>query len=409
MSFKSIGTNLQASSSTPLGIGASYNTGILDLDGLSNIYTLIRTDVSGTFIGTWYADLAGTQVVRTFTVPFTILNEGVFNGVQKLSNYFSLTYTNDGVAQTAFIFELYGSNVPLSAQHLLIEGFVPSNTIGQVVKAVLAGKNDSGLYQNVEINDVGALNTSSFLLDVARQRFDTYRINTKFGRNNEINNSGSRTAPADIWSGGGSYTGFPITGAATTLAISSASASDTSAGTGARTIILEGLDTDYNPISETITMNGTTTVTSIHSYWRMSRAKVVTAGSVQTNVGQISAAWTGTPAQIFMAMPADAGQTAICCDTVPAGKTRYILQLQTSLVRSSGAAGSANMQFQVRELGGAWQTKRFPAISDGSPYSPIIDASIIIPEKSDVRWRCQAVSDNASIISAEFEYIDIDN
>lgn len=67
------------------------------------------------------------------------------------------------------------------------------------------------------------------------------------------------------------------------IGVSSGNANDTSAGSGARTVKLEGVDANYAPLSETITMNGQTKVVSVGTYL------FVTAGSGLVNAGEIYA------------------------------------------------------------------------------------------------------------------------
>tara|TARA_A100001391_G_scaffold181631_2_gene147678 strand:- start:1248 stop:2060 length:813 start_codon:yes stop_codon:yes gene_type:complete len=80
----------------------------------------------------------------------------------------------------------------------------------------------------------------------------------------------------------------------TNLHIVSTSALDTSAGTGARTILVEGLThavvssvDEYQVVSETITLNGTTNVNLVNNYYRVLKLSTATAGSTGLNQGNI--------------------------------------------------------------------------------------------------------------------------
>lgn len=182
----------------------------------------------------------------------------------------------------------------------------------------------------------------------------------------------------------------------------------TSSSTGAAVIKLNAaLDGNYNPISEYVILNGTTPVVTTKQYIRQARATVEIAGSTGNNEGEITANQSITTANVTMVMPADSGQTAICCSTVPAGKRWVTKHLQAGMVRLNGSAGSAQVQFQVRERGGAWQTKRFEGISDSLLYDEMLVGGIVIEEQSDVRWRVQSVSDNNTQVTALFEYFEI--
>ena len=76
--------------------------------------------------------------------------------------------------------------------------------------------------------------------------------------------------------------------ATTTLTLASSNANDTLAGTGARVVLIKGLDSNYDEIQETVNMNGTTITTATSkSFLRINSMSVVTAGSGGVNVGNI--------------------------------------------------------------------------------------------------------------------------
>ena len=70
-------------------------------------------------------------------------------------------------------------------------------------------------------------------------------------------------------------------------------ADDTSAGTGARTIFIQGLDADYDELTEVLIMNGLTPVQSVNTYMRIFRTQNITAGATEWNEGMDSAAYGG--------------------------------------------------------------------------------------------------------------------
>jgi len=143
-----------------------------------------------------------------------------------------------------------------------------------------------------------------------------------------------------IWDGTGNYT-FPTTAALITL--SSTSGNDVPAGTGARTIEIEGLDGDYNQISETIDSDGTTT----NTYLRVFRMRVVTSGTqlypydstqIGNNVGVITATHAGTGLPIAI-INAEMGQTLMAIYTIPAGCTGYMWTAKTAAAKGKSAVG----------------------------------------------------------------------
>lgn len=137
---------------------------------------------------------------------------------------------------------------------------------------------------------------------------------------------GHRATPIagdDVWEGGGAY---PLQAAATKLEILSASANDAAAGTGARTFTIQGLDTNFNQISETITMNGVTPVQSANSYIRVNSLSIASSGSGQVNAGDVTLRVTGAGATQAIAR-AGYGFAKQCVFTVPNGFTLLVTDI----------------------------------------------------------------------------------
>ena len=127
-----------------------------------------------------------------------------------------------------------------------------------------------------------------FELQVARGQISWHKRLFQFGTNTAVG-----TGFSTLWPGGGTLYAYPS--AATVLKISSANANDAAAGTGARTVVVNGLDADYNEISETVILNGQTAVNTVNSYLRFGEILVLTAGSGGTAAGILYAGvgrWT---------------------------------------------------------------------------------------------------------------------
>lgn len=230
----------------------------------------------------------------------------------------------------------------------------------------------------------------------------------KFGRNNNVDTSSD---PEDVWNGGGLYTGHP-TGSPELVTIVSSSTNDASGGTGARTIRIFGLktstSTEYE--SEDITMNGTTSVDSANSWYRINRAYVLTAGSANGAVGNITIAHKVTTANVFAVMPATFNQTTICAWTVPYGKTAIVRAATASIIRSAGAAGSATLSIRIKAPGSnVYTSGGVIDVATGGPVSYLFQAGPVIPSGYDVLIRCDSVSDNGTLVSALMEIVYIDN
>lgn len=159
----------------------------------------------------------------------------------------------------------------------------------------------------------------------------------KFGFNNDVDTG----TPEVIASFGGSFT--PLT-TASTLTFVSNSVEDASAGTGARTLLLSYLDASRNPAVEVITLNGTTSVTSVASCLGINRVVVLSSGSGTTNAGDISiTATTGGSNQGYI--PVGFGITQQCIYFNPDGYDSLIHQVSFNVLKLSG--GGANPEVTV--------------------------------------------------------------
>lgn len=109
------------------------------------------------------------------------------------------------------------------------------------------------------------------------------------------------TSPATIWPLA-SIRAMPT--AAQQIRVVSSSTDDALTGIGARTIVIEGLSSNYTPLTEVINLNGTTPVTTSASFFRIQSASVTNAGSSRVNVGNITFTNAGNT-QTFDIIPAE--------------------------------------------------------------------------------------------------------
>lgn len=118
-------------------------------------------------------------------------------------------------------------------------------------------------------------------------------------------------------------------GANAQRSIKSTSASDTSAGTGARTVTISYLDTSFVLKSETITLNGTNAVNTVNSDIAYIENMVVeTCGSGGGNVGTINFfTTTAGGGSIWGSIAAGDNKTFWAHHYVPTGMTCYPLTI----------------------------------------------------------------------------------
>lgn len=142
-----------------------------------------------------------------------------------------------------------------------------------------------------------------------------------------------------LWDGDAAYT--YQTSEAVVKVSSTDDTNDKAGGTGALTVKVYGLDESLAEVSETVTLTGQTAVTTTQAFYRVFRAKVLTAGSGGANAGTI---WIGTgtvtggvPATKYAAISPTRNQTLMSMYTVPAGK-RFVL---TDIFMTTGGSATS--------------------------------------------------------------------
>ena len=126
--------------------------------------------------------------------------------------------------------------------------------------------------------------------------------------------------------------------------VASTDVNDTSAGTGARTIIVDGIVAwNSDRVQETVIMNGTSNVATVNSFLLIDRMYVATSGSSGPNVGDISATAV-TDATVSAQINATKGQTQMAIFGVPSTKDGYLLNFYASINRAvSTVAGNLSL------------------------------------------------------------------
>lgn len=211
-------------------------------------------------------------------------------------------------------------------------------------------------------------------------------------------NVGSGNVPQDIWPVGGIYV-FPTVAAAGTIV--STNANDTAAGTGGRTVRIIGLDSNFDTIGETVTLNGLTPVALANSYIRINFANTILAGSTGTNEGDIDIViGVDTLARI----PIRVGTNRAAIYTLPNDFPTLRLD-RWWLDLGKQAATQATLELFVRPFGEAFrEVLTLDLNSQGTGYinHPIPTRNIVQP-KTDILVSCPICSTNNNAISSGFD------
>lgn len=226
--------------------------------------------------------------------------------------------------------------------------------------------------------------TPNVYLDIARGSISNSKIVHKFGANFDIDQG---TDPESVWTGGGVYPWASLSSAQTIYCLST-DAGDTT------TLTIEGLDANYDEISETVTLTGTSAVTTTNTFLRVFRMTYDA-----TNVGTITARTVSASGTIVAQIDAGYAQTLMAVYTVPAGFTAYLVALDATI----DGTKTCQMLMYHRLFGKPFRIAHV-AESDGH-YRYDFTAPLTVPEKTDIDIRINEVSGNDARVTANFDLV----
>ena len=294
---------------------------------------------------------------------------------------------------------------------------VGSTTISQnysfVTDSILTGRPDvddatdpNTLFEQVEQKLLGGWPKRLFEhtdLAIARGFTKGHRALYKFGYNPDVNGE-----EETVWAQGGNMT-YPTS--AVTMFVSSTSVNDANGGTGANSILIQGLDENYDEIEETVLLNGQTQVATQLAYLRVYRAFVTLAGTGGTSGGTIyigsSGATGGVPNTTVYANLGFGNQTQIAAYTVPAGYTLYVDDINFTAALSQ-ANKTATCSFVSRTFGSNVFRTRFINVLQSNQLITKFEYPQPFTEKTDLE--CRVITDTINnAIGASFQGVLIKN
>jgi len=215
---------------------------------------------------------------------------------------------------------------------------------------------------------------------------------SKYGSNADVD---AFTAAEDIISEGGLQY-WPTT--ESIIQVSSSDAADADGGTGANSVIIIGVDAEFNPVEERLDLNGVSVVSTVRKFYRINRAEVVLSGSGQTNAGLITFSdGTGTLASI----PIGASGTLKASYTVPKGYSQAVLNTLHIRVRSRTAAYASVVLLVKKNGSNTWRVRQEVEVAESAPYYDD-DVHIIVGEGDDIVLRALSASADNLPMSGTF-------
>ena len=221
-------------------------------------------------------------------------------------------------------------------------------------------------------------NTNIPYLAIATGQDEELDVIHKFGY---VHSVGSNDTPVSICSHGGLYHWLESASQLTVVSTSSDTMSMT----------IKGLDSNYDSLEEVVTLNGTTSVTTVDTFMRVYRMYVDAdnAGTITAKVGS----------DIIAQIDAGESQTLMSVYTVPRGYTAYLMGMDISVNKSKDAQvkmyARDNGNFRIKHVAEIYQNQY--------NYKPNIPMKL--NEMTDIDFRVTEVENSNTRVSCNFELV----
>jgi len=248
--------------------------------------------------------------------------------------------------------------------------------------------------ENVESNSGTAIGSNKpFYLEVSQGLIDGYDSNHKFGAVPSM----SQNTTGSIWDVNDTLYPWDALGAGSVVNVERNNVAD-----DGETITVQGLDANYDFVEEDIIMSGADTVGST-TFIRVNRAFVKTNGG--TNVGDIDIEVGAAGGTTIARITAGQGQTLMAVYTIPAGKTAYLLGMNSSAENDT----DATITMLSKAVGGVFRVvSTFELQQRGGGFNHEFIVPLAIPEKTDIDTRAITRASNKRITST-FDVLLVDN
>lgn len=137
-----------------LANGATYDSGVLSLEGYTQVQTHVLSDVDGTITINFIRDLAGTDVLRTLVIPYTGGSGYQTFAAPAFTPHVRYRFTADEAGQADFYFDTKFLTKSVSPQVLGVDAFISPQMVSTLGRNVIVGKTSGGQYNNVAIEPV---------------------------------------------------------------------------------------------------------------------------------------------------------------------------------------------------------------------------------------------------------------
>jgi hypothetical protein len=398
------------STSTPLNANVSFTGSSVNILEFAIMQVNVYSDVASATDGLdvqFSSDGTNWDISDVFTIPAA---SGKVYSFQPAAQYMRVVYTNGGSNQTEFRLQVIGSHSNTKPSSHRIQDAIIDDDDAELVTSVLKAKFNGAGYGNIGATASGNLRTTDAESGLAIASGDvvstTYEH--KFGNAPDFDTA---DGVVTVWDGADdSDIGqmvYQYSSTADIDRISSSSASDTF------NVKITGLDTNYDLVTQTITLTGQTSASLTTSLIRIFRME---NDNSSDNVGHIycfvnSATTNGVPndsTKVRAVIQPGNNQTLMAVYTVPAGYTAYMRDYYCA---TAGANKSSNypVELRARKFGKVFNLKHKIAISDTATgyLQHRFEEPEKFLEKTDLEIRVSATAAGATeaSISAGFDIV----
>jgi hypothetical protein len=335
--------------------------------------------------------------------------------IQPALEYMRISYTNGGDDQTAFrLHVIPKQSMGLDSSHRIQDPIIDDDD-ARLVKSVLTAKADGDGFVNIEATASNNLKVTDAESGLAIAKGDVTGTTFvhKFGNAPDFDTADGGTTGVTVWDGAddGSYDQmiYQYSSTADIDSLVSSSAADT------QDIEIQGLDTNYDLVTQTITLTGQTRAALTTDLIRVFRMKNVGTTDIAGNVAcyvdsTISSGVVSDSTKVRAVIIDGNNQTEMAVYTIPNGKTGYV---RSWFASSSGGKLTTNyiMRLKARPFGQVFQLKHRTSIADGAPIQHLYIEPEVFSAKTDIEMtaKISETGVTAAGVSAGFDIVLVDN
>lgn len=221
---------------------------------------------------------------------------------------------------------------------------------------------------------------------------DGAEVITLTGFNNSVS-----TSEETYWMGSSAFT-WPTSATAATISSGSTSDDGSPVGTGCNTARVRYVDSNYDEVSEVLTLDGQTGVSLSATTLGVNLIECVAAGTGLTNAGNLYAGTgtvtTGVPATVYNRADAGFGRSGSAFYMVPDDRAVLLMDIDIGVT-----VAQINYAYLYKQInGGAFNlVANFISQIDGSfPYRSFAQGPIYYPARSKLRLNGVSQTSNAN-------------